>query len=475
MEIFSSTLLKYRYSGTQKSTFEFLDFYLLKNETVLLTGASGSGKTTLLRLIEKSLHRRDCHIQQDCSVALIYQDLRLVDERTVLDNVLSGAFKELPSYSVAFTNSQKEKARYLLKKVQLLDHQNKLVSELSGGQKQRVAITRALMNSPQILLADECFSQLDKPTAMQIFSLIKSLQSEFKFSLLISQHTSVIDDSFFDRRINILPNSITTLVTTKKNKINFLVFWIFIFGLALASILTLDYSGFNSQQSLRNSLEIIKRFFEINSVTVSQFNWFAVFKSFLATLKMALLGSFFGFIIALPLAILAAKNISSPSLSKIIRFFLMTVRSIPSLVWALIFVAAFGIGAFAGVVALSFYTVGYLGKLIYESLEDLEQKSFASLRLLGASRLQAFMLGLLPKARPMLVAHFIFIFEYNIRAASILGLVGAGGIGQELMYNLEWRRFPQAGIILLIMVGIIFLADTLSVALRRHLLLDRGN
>ena len=67
------------------------------------------------------------------------------------------------------------------------------------------------------------------------------------------------------------------------------------------------------------------------------------------------------------------------------------------------------------------------------------------------------------------------MFEYNIRAASILGLVGAGGIGQELMYNLEWRRFPQAGIILLIMVGIIFLADSLSATLRKHFLLERGN
>ena len=217
MKIFSASKLKYKYAGTQKTTFEFLDFYLLKNETVLLKGSSGSGKTTLLRLIEKSLRRKDCDVQQDSLAVLIYQDLRLVAERSVLDNVLSGAFKELPAYSINFTDAQKEKARYLLKKVQLLDHQNKLVSELSGGQKQRVAITRALMNSPEILLADECFSQLDFETATEIFYLIKNLQSEFKFTLLISQHNSVIDDSLFDRRIDVLPGSIKVETALVKN------------------------------------------------------------------------------------------------------------------------------------------------------------------------------------------------------------------------------------------------------------------
>lgn len=153
----------------------------------------------------------------------------------------------------------------------------------------------------------------------------------------------------------------------------------------------------------------------------------------------------------------------------------MAVRTIPSLVWAIIFVAAFGLGSIAGICALTLYSVGYLGKLIYESLEDLEQKAFASLRQMGASRLQAFMLSLFPQARSLLVAHFIFMFEYNIRAASLLGLVGAGGIGQDLMYYLEWRRFSEAGLILLIMISIIYVADIVSNLLRKRLLQDRGN
>lgn len=181
MKIFSASLLKYRYLGTEKLSFEFHDFYLNENETILLQGASGFGKTTLLRLVEGSLDRKDCNIETDCSAVLVYQDLRLVAERSLLENVLSGAYKELPAHRFKFTNSQIERAIYLLEKVQLSGHQNKkFVSELSGGQKQRVAIARALMNSPKILL-DECFSQIDKQTALDILQSSKLCKIGFKF------------------------------------------------------------------------------------------------------------------------------------------------------------------------------------------------------------------------------------------------------------------------------------------------------
>ncbi|MFZ4403384.1 MAG: phosphonate ABC transporter, permease protein PhnE [Pseudobdellovibrionaceae bacterium] len=473
-KIFSASLLKHKYVGVQKTTFEFQNFYIFKKETILLKGNSGSGKTTLLRLIERSLNQKDCRIETDCTAVLIYQDLRLVAEKTALENVLAACLKELPFYSFQYSPVQIEKAKFLLQKVGMLDFAENLVSELSGGQKQRIAIVRALMSSPQVLLADECFSQLDKENAMSVYDLIKNLQNEFGFSIVISQHASVIEDSFFDRKINVDQSSISTL-KAKDNKIGFYFLWLLILGALMLSILTLDYSGYNSKESFYNALDIIQRLIKIDFVTLAHFNWAGVLSSFLVTLKMAMVGTSAGFILALPLSILAARNISQKYIYKSVRFFLMTLRTVPALVWALIFVAAFGIGSFPGICALAIYSIGYFGKLIYESLEDLEQKSFSTIRLLGASRYQAFVVSLLPQARPVLVAHFIFMLEYNIRAASLLGLVGAGGIGQELMYNLEWRRFSEAGIILAIMVLVIFFADKASDFVRRKLLVDRGN
>lgn len=473
MKIFSASVLKHRYLGTQKSCFEFLDFYLSENETVLVSGPSGAGKTTLFRLIENSISRSECVIEKDCSSVLVYQDLRLTLERTVLENILAGAYKENSPYSLQFSQAQTDKAKSLLEKVHLLDHQNKLVSELSGGQKQRVAVIRALMCSPQVVIADECFSQLDQKNALEVFSLMKSLQEEYKFCLVISQHSAVISESLFDRKIEI-PAGAMKLELRESKKSRFMLFWLGVLALVVWSTLSLDLAGFNSDQSFQNAADILYRMMSFNGPLILGFDWLHVAKLFLATLKMALLGSFFGLLISLPLAVLAADNISSSLVRRPIRFFLMVVRTVPSLVWALVFVAAFGIGSVAGTLALSLYSVGYLGKLIYESLEDLDQKSFASVRQLGASGFQAFVSSLLPQARPVLVAHFIFMLEYNIRAASILGLVGAGGIGQELLAHLEWRRFSEAGLILFMMVILIYLTDRLSRLIRKSLLLERG-
>lgn len=472
-KVFSASILKHNYHGSQNVAFEIRDFYLYEHETVLLKGPSGVGKTTLLRLIENSLDRKGCEIQKDNPTALIYQDLRLVAERSVLENILSGTFKDISAFSLRFEKTHRQKAIELLKKVGLSDFENKLVSELSGGQKQRVAIVRALINSPKILLADECFNQLDKKTALDVFSLIKSLQSDLGFTFLASQHSSVIDESKFDRQIEVPQNAIT-IKKNHRQKFSFLAFWIIAIIATVTSVATLDFAGLNSTQAFSEAFSLLLRFIQIDVSVLQQISWIDLLKSFLVTLKIALIGSLSGFLLALPLAVMSARNISHPFISKPVRFFLMSLRTIPSLVWALIFVAAFGIGAISGAFALTFYSAGYLGKMIYESLEDLDQSSYASIRRLGASRYQAFMMSLFPKARPFLVAHFLFMFEYNIRAASLLGLVGAGGIGQDLMYNLEWRRFPQAGVILLVMILIIFTTDKLSNIIRKNLVLDRG-
>src|SRR5690606_6191463 len=113
---------------------------------------------------------------------------------------------------------------------------------------------------------------------------------------------------------------------------------------------------------------------------------------------------------------------------------LNVVRTVPSIFWALVFVAMVGLGPTSGVLALAAYSTGYLTKMYYEALEDADAKAAMALRALGASRLQAFTQASLVASRPSLLAATFFVFEYNVRGASILGVVGAGGIGQHLMY-----------------------------------------
>jgi phosphonate transport system permease protein len=111
--------------------------------------------------------------------------------------------------------------------------------------------------------------------------------------------------------------------------------------------------------------------------------------------------------------------------------------------------------------------------LIYEGIEDLEQKNFRTLKHMGASSFQAFWFALRPLARPLLISYFIFMLEYNFRSASLLGVVGAGGIGQELMYALEWRRFEYAGIIILLMICCVLFFDFLSYSVRKKMRKNR--
>jgi phosphonate transport system permease protein len=175
---------------------------------------------------------------------------------------------------------------------------------------------------------------------------------------------------------------------------------------------------------------------------VSALPWERLLQSLLQTLQMAVCGTVLGIIVSLPLGIMAAQPIMAPSWLRLpVRLLLNAIRTLPSLIWALIFVAMVGLGPVSGVLALSAYSMGYLTKFFYEDLESIDTRPAMAVRALGATRLQTFFLAILPAAMPMLLGSCFFMFEYNIRAASVLGVVGAGGIGQDLMYYIEWRQF----------------------------------
>jgi phosphonate transport system permease protein len=152
----------------------------------------------------------------------------------------------------------------------------------------------------------------------------------------------------------------------------------------------------------------------------------------------------------------------------------MCLRSIPALIWALFFVAGLGLGVVSGIAALTVYSVGYFTKLLYEGIEDLERKPFWALQHLGASRWQAMWHALLPASKPLLISSFVFMLEYNVRSASLLGLVGAGGLGQDLMYAIEWRDYATVFSILVLLILVVLFFDQLSRWTRERIKILRG-
>ena len=478
-EVFSTDGLHYSY-GAGRFEIQTPAFKIFANETIALIGPSGEGKTTFLRLLEGSLG--DLKIPNS---ALIYQDLRLVGEETALTNILMGSLKFQKGLS--FSKDQINEAKELSQALGIEPFENLPVSSLSGGQKQRVATARALMSRPKLLLADEPLSHLDKKTALETFKLLKEMQKKLNFALLVSIHHLDFLELEFSRvwtmregqlqpdeaPLLTQPQKITAQKKTNHSYVEKIIL-ITLISIVFASLLSIDKSGLRSENSLSSLFTFIKQIFWQNSHTLSGVKWGDLFVSLLQTIQMAAVGTFFGFLISLPLSLLAVETISTQGFSRFVRWIAIFIRSIPTLLWALIFVAGLGLGSIAGIAALTVYTTGYLTKLLYEGFENLEQKSFTAIRQLGASRWQAIYYSLIPNARPLLIAQFIFMFEYNIRSASILGIVGAGGIGQDLIYSIEWRDFPTVFSILFLFITIVFIFDTISQKIRSYYGLLRG-
>lgn len=482
-------------------------------------GPSGGGKTTLLRALEGSVKCCEGCVHCHGKAVLVYQDLRLVAERSVLANVCSGALGELPRRHAlwSFPRHIEERARALLEDLGLAGLANRKVGTLSGGQRQRVAIARALCAKPTVLLADEPLASLDPENAARILTLLARLQTKYRFALVISIHAPGPYPHYFDRFLLVRDGEIA-LETSNRDEA-----WRTAFGvtdpedfgadasdtesavfptpqdrvlrednrplmeaarvglIAMVALILLTWSM--SALNIRASsfdgagsavLDFLRRVIPESPAAFLALPWGGLMLSLIETIQMAILGTALGIAISLPMAVLASRQTSPRWLRVPMRFMLNLIRTIPSIFWGLIFVAFVGLGPLAGVLALAAYSVGYLTKFFYEGLEDVDARAGAALRAVGACRLQVFTQAIFPAARPVLVAACLFVFEYNIRSASILGIVGAGGIGQDLMYYFEWRDFSSAAAGLLLILVIVVVLDTVSEIWRRRLTKQRG-
>ncbi|WP_342473197.1 phosphonate ABC transporter, permease protein PhnE [Metasolibacillus sp. FSL H7-0170] len=189
------------------------------------------------------------------------------------------------------------------------------------------------------------------------------------------------------------------------------------------------------------------------------------------TIKMSLLGSLLGAVCALPIAFLASSNmIKSKWLVVASKLFLSLLRTLPTLVAALIATFIFGIGTMAGTVAIFLFTVAYVGKLLYEQIENTDLKAFEAMHSMGHSTFSAFRYAILPQILPNYISTALFCFEGNVRYAAILGYVGAGGIGLLLNESLGWRNYANVGMILLLLAVTVFCIETLSEHFRKKLM-----
>ena len=188
-----------------------------------------------------------------------------------------------------------------------------------------------------------------------------------------------------------------------------------------------------------------------------------------ATIEIALLGTGLAAALAVPLGFLSARNVAPPTLYYGVRTALNFFRSIDTLVYALLFVAAVGLGPFPGMLAVVAYTTTSLAKLYSETIEGIEPGPVDAIRATGATRLQVLRFGVLPQVLPLFLSYVLYRFESNVRAATVLGFVGAGGIGLYLQTYLRMIDYPAASTVLMVTVVMVMVVDFASARIRARL------
>jgi phosphonate transport system permease protein len=190
----------------------------------------------------------------------------------------------------------------------------------------------------------------------------------------------------------------------------------------------------------------------------------------LQTIDIALFGTMVGIILAVPLALLAASNMTPSRFAYYAaRAIIGVARAVPDLVWALLFVTAVGLGPFPGGLALGVHSVGMLGRLFAETIEQMDMAPIHALELTGARRIQVFSHGVIPTILPSLLGISLYRLDENIRSSLVLGFVGAGGIGFQLLTAMNLFQYQEVSLLLIIIFVIVLAAERASAALRERL------
>lgn len=198
-------------------------------------------------------------------------------------------------------------------------------------------------------------------------------------------------------------------------------------------------------------------------------DWQHYLAELVVTLQIALWGTALAIVCAVPLSLLASANLTPWWVNQPARRFMDVCRAINEMVFALLFVVAVGLGPFAGVLALWVHTTGVLGKLFSEAVEAIDPQPVEGLRATGAHPLQEIVYGVLPQVMPLWISFALYRFESNVRSASVVGIVGAGGIGMVLWDVIRGFQYAQTAATLIMLAVSVTLIDMISARVRKHL------
>ena len=456
-------------------------------------------------------------------VGMIFQSFNLVSRSTVIKNVLTADVPDMPFWRVLFgifTKEQKMRALESLDKVGILDKAYTRCDQLSGGQQQRVALARTLNQNPSIILADEPVASLDPVTARQVMSDFVRINKEYKITILLNIHHVDLALNYCDRVIGVRAGEIvfdgpassitqeqldevyngTAVPTTEKfmseeykapkakvklfdrifkpqvitianghttvrprSRMPLILIVLFI---VLFWAFKMTGFSFATVFSRINELFVI-----LGKIFHPKWSFFGkVISPLIDTIKMSVLGTVIGCAAALPFAVLASSNIiHNRVVVSVIRFILALVRTVPTLIIALVCALIFSLGTFAGTLAIAIFTFGVVAKMLYESIETIDMGPFEAMEALGANKFQAFWSACIPQILPVYLSHSLYCFEMNVRASAILGYVGAGGLGITINERIGWRDYNGLGMVLLALFVVVVAIEFFSEYLRKKL------
>lgn len=261
-------------------------------------------------------------------------------------------------------------------------------------------------------------------------------------------------------------------VKSKEHKQKIIKNWII--AIVVLAIIAWGFVGMPALELKSKSIEILKSIF--NGLFHPDWGYVYIpagedlLRGLLETFAIAVIGTFIAAIICIPFAFLGARNlIKIRPVTGITKFILSVIRVFPEIVMALIFIKAVGPGSFSGVLALGIHSVGMLGKLFVEDIERLDFTSVEALKASGANKTKTLIFAVIPQILPSFLSLVLYRFELNLRSASILGLIGAGGIGTPLIFALQTRSWDRVGIILIGLVIMVAIVDLISGAIRKRI------
>lgn len=241
-----------------------------------------------------------------------------------------------------------------------------------------------------------------------------------------------------------------------------------IVGLIIALIFAGNVTGFKFQTIIKRGSQF---FIILKDMFPPDFNYMKdVVPSLIETIKISILGSLIGSFIAIPFAMLCSVNINkSKIVLNLVRVVMSITRTLPTLIIALISTYIFGLGTFAGTVAIGIFTFGIVTKMFYEKIETVDMGSFEAMEAVGATRVEAFIGAIMPQIMPSYLSICLYSLEINVRAAAILGYVGAGGIGLILNEKIGWREYDKVGMILVMLFITVVIIENASKYIRERL------